>query len=290
MKKAIPIAIAFLALIQGSFAQQLLTSHGSDDRYPRWSPNGDEIVFETKRDGNWEIYKIDRDGAGLTRLTDHDADDRRATWHPSGAWILFESNRTGRNELYTLQLETQEVEKLAIHVEADILFAEYSPDGRALAFTANRNLYTATSSGQQVKQITFDSTRSLYPVWSPDQGKIAFFSRRDTAGETDEIYTYRLADAKIERLTEWPTHNFAPSWSPMATHLICATSMEGSRPEFYLIDVASKSLQRVTNNDFGDTEPHWSPTDNTIAYACYKNGSYDICLMSVDDFLEPGER
>ena len=45
-----------------------------------WSPDGDHIAFATGRDGNFEIYVMNADGSGLSRLTDDPADDFAPDW------------------------------------------------------------------------------------------------------------------------------------------------------------------------------------------------------------------
>jgi hypothetical protein len=38
------------------------------------------ILFQSKRDGNWEIYSMNADGTGQTRLTDDPAGDGAPDW------------------------------------------------------------------------------------------------------------------------------------------------------------------------------------------------------------------
>ena len=40
------------------------------------------IAFASDRDGNFEIYVMDADGANVTRLTDNPADDVSPKWAP----------------------------------------------------------------------------------------------------------------------------------------------------------------------------------------------------------------
>lgn len=48
-----------------------------------WSPDGTKIVFDTDRfDGNYEIYAMNSDGSGITRLTYDNASDYEASWSP----------------------------------------------------------------------------------------------------------------------------------------------------------------------------------------------------------------
>ena len=61
-----------------------LTNHEAEDLFPSWSPDGTAVAFESKRDGNWEIYTVGIDGQNLTRITENEADDRKADWSPWG--------------------------------------------------------------------------------------------------------------------------------------------------------------------------------------------------------------
>lgn len=59
-----------------------VTNHEATDLDPDWSPDGRRLLFYSDRDGNWEIYMINIDGTGLTRLTHDDAEDKWPAWRP----------------------------------------------------------------------------------------------------------------------------------------------------------------------------------------------------------------
>ena len=70
---------------------------------PAWSPDGRRIAFHSKRDGNPEIYVMNADGSGVTRLTYNGARDLVTAWSPDGRRIAFYSNRDGGNwEIYVM--------------------------------------------------------------------------------------------------------------------------------------------------------------------------------------------
>jgi Tol biopolymer transport system component len=59
-------------------------TQGAEDGAPAWTPNGTKIAFDSSsRDGNYEIYVMNADGSGQTRLTHNSADDRRPSWQPT---------------------------------------------------------------------------------------------------------------------------------------------------------------------------------------------------------------
>mgnify|MGYP003324674319 CR=1 FL=1 len=52
-----------------------LTNNPGDDWNPRFYPDNQKIVFQSTRDGNWEIYMMNLQGYGHTILTNHPSTD-----------------------------------------------------------------------------------------------------------------------------------------------------------------------------------------------------------------------
>ncbi len=71
-----------------SGAEQNLTQNPADDRNASWSADGAKIAFESKRDGNWEIYLTNANGAAQTRLTTDRHHDFCPAWSPDGTRIV----------------------------------------------------------------------------------------------------------------------------------------------------------------------------------------------------------
>ena len=65
--------------VDGSNRHQL-TSNQVEDSYPTWSPDGTWVAFQSRRDGNLEIYAMLPDGSAAIRLTNDPADDTGAVW------------------------------------------------------------------------------------------------------------------------------------------------------------------------------------------------------------------
>src|SRR5262245_20173517 len=63
------------------------------------------IVFETDRDGNLELYRLNAAGLDAVRLTNNGAIDRNAVWSPDGARIAFMSNYDGNYEIYVMNAD-----------------------------------------------------------------------------------------------------------------------------------------------------------------------------------------
>lgn len=65
---------------------------------PAWSPDGTRIAYAK----NGDIFVINADSSGQTRLTDHPANDWEPRWSPDGSKIVFTSERDGNREIYVM--------------------------------------------------------------------------------------------------------------------------------------------------------------------------------------------
>ncbi len=135
-----------------------------------------QIVFESLRDGNWEIYKMDIEGANQTRLTFHVADDNSPAWSPDGKQIAFESIRDGNWDIYVMDADGGNQRNLTQHPAADGS-PDWHPDGTRIAFHRVREddttIYTMDANGKDFKQVTRWEV-ALRPKWSPNGKWIAF--------------------------------------------------------------------------------------------------------------------
>ncbi len=91
-----------LRLAPASLDNPLALTDRDEDTAPTLSPDGQQVVFMSRRDGNWEIYLIKADGSNLTRLTDDPATDGLPTWSPDGQTIAFVSNTGGQWAIWAI--------------------------------------------------------------------------------------------------------------------------------------------------------------------------------------------
>lgn len=259
-----------------------LTDHQADDRHPAWSPNGRQLVFESNRSGKWGIYRMSARGNNQHCLVCDEFDNRTPSFHPDGSRILFESNRTGTWLLYSFELKTFSIAQV---IDAHLFngpqqWGSYAPNGRWVVFTStlqkdNFNLFLFEIATPKIIQLTYDSTRSLYPVWSFDSKYIAFFSRKETHGKDDDIYTYEVATGECKRITNDPLNQFSPGWLPSGD-LVFVSSLEKKRPELFLMNKKTRQWHQLTFNDDGDTEPAASPDGKNLAWTGFRNGQNEI--------------
>lgn len=89
-------------------------------------------------DRDFEIYTIDPDGSGETRLTSNRWGDQNPSWSPDGRLIAFNSNRSGNDDLYVMPHGGSPVRRLTDHPSGDA-DPDWAPDGSRLAFVSHRD-------------------------------------------------------------------------------------------------------------------------------------------------------
>ncbi len=73
---------------------------------------GNSVLFMSHRDGNWEVYIMDTNGAGQRNLTHNPTDDGLATFSPDGRMIAFVSDRDGRWAIWAMNVDGSGLQKL----------------------------------------------------------------------------------------------------------------------------------------------------------------------------------
>ena len=76
---------------EGGAATQL-TTQGSYECTPVWSPDGKQIAFASDRNGNFDIFVMPANGGTARRLTTHSTNEVPATFTPDGKYILFSAS------------------------------------------------------------------------------------------------------------------------------------------------------------------------------------------------------
>ena len=131
----------------------------------------------SNRDGNPEIYVVNRDGSGMRRLTNHPENDVTPTWAPSGNQIAFTSNRTGRPQIWIMNADGSGQQKITNEIWCDrptwspapfneIAYASQSGGGYDIRIYdfATRNTRTITDGIGSNESPAFSPERSSHRV------------------------------------------------------------------------------------------------------------------------------
>ena len=203
-----------------------LTDGLGDDRLPRFSPDGRQLVFQSFRTGNFDIWQIPAAGGKPKALTTAPADDREPVWFPDGQRIAFTSDRYGNLDIWQLDTRTGELTALTAD-PADDFWPAVSPDGTHLAFVSDRGgqagLYVQAldPAGTPLELVAGGKEgRPVAPAWSPDGRTLAFIRAVEQIGfPAIARYEVTLLDlpmrtTQVVSATGDDVFPFAPAWLP----------------------------------------------------------------------------
>jgi hypothetical protein len=95
----------------GSAPRQIIA--GASETNPEASPDGRQLAFMSRRDGNWEVYIAPLvPDASPTRLTTEPGNDGLPTWSPDGGWLAFVSDRDGTWAVWAIRPDGSGLQRL----------------------------------------------------------------------------------------------------------------------------------------------------------------------------------
>ena len=279
-----------LALVSCTQDSPVAPSLGpSFDVIPTSSVNG-KIAFASDRDGNREIYVMEPDGSGQTRLTTNAADDLSPAWSPDGTRIAFASSRDGNYEIYVMDADGSNPTRLTSDPANDF-HPTWSPDGSKIAFTSERDgpfrqIYVMNADGSSPTNLSnMVGVRSdEVCCWSPDGTKIAF-SRGGGTDHSGEVYVMNADGSGQTNLTNAPAPVDSPAdWSPDGTQILISSNRDHLEYELYIMNAdGSGPLTRLTTNTASELTGTWSPDGARIAFQTNRDGgAFEIYAMNAD--------
>ena len=96
-----------IVVMNADGTEQRYLSNYADDLEPDWAPDGSRIVFSSSRHAPGdnlvaEIYVMEADGSGITRLTYNNVRDYSPAWSSDGSKIAFTTTDEREAEVYTM--------------------------------------------------------------------------------------------------------------------------------------------------------------------------------------------
>jgi Tol biopolymer transport system component len=148
---------------------------------PRWSPQGDRIVFESVRDTLPNPF-IRTLGGAEQRLARLPANVRVTSWSPDGSLLIgnFPDERTATrfNDLWLFSASGEEPPRLFLLTPFHKRDATVSPDGRWVAFasdeTGTSEVYVTTFPATGRRTLRVSTGGGTAPRWRHDAKELFF--------------------------------------------------------------------------------------------------------------------
>jgi WD40 repeat protein len=179
--------------------------------------------------------------------------------------------------------------------ELRVLYSQsaFSPDGHALAFTAQR-------AGRDVLYILDVASHTLIhrfdalpldgvtgPSWSPDGRRLVFSG---THGGITDLYMIDADGSRLHQLTDDRFADLQPQWSPDGATIAFVTD-GGAEASFALLrfprfrvamyDVETGVVTVVPGQAGLNVNPQWAPDSRSIAYVSDRSGTANLFLYDI---------
>ncbi|HQF88325.1 MAG TPA: S41 family peptidase [Acidobacteriota bacterium] len=211
------------------------------------SPDGKQVALIVAGDvfvvARWPKDAASVAPAPTVRVTTTPARERHVAWSPDGKGLVYASDRDGQLDLYSARPAGRDdgafvkagafVETRLTQSPADEFRPKYSPDGRHLAYLADRGTLTvAAADGSGARALLAHWTEQEF-VWSPDSRWLAV-SREDQAANSD-ILILPAAGGDAVNISQHPGIDTAPVWSPDGRRLYWLSKRHASTLDVWAV-------------------------------------------------------
>lgn len=194
--------------------QEALGTFGGMTFAPRFTPDGESVLFAVERDGNSDVAIMDLRARRLRTLTDNPAIDVSPSMSPDGRQVAFASDRGGNQQIYVMDADGTNQRRITFG-EGTYGTPVWSPRGDLVAFTRQHKsrfyIGVVRPDGTGERLLT-EAYLDESPAWSPN-GRVILFHREERPGGPVGLYSVDLTGQNLRRV-ETPTEASDGAWSP----------------------------------------------------------------------------
>jgi TolB protein len=247
----------FIARPDGTEKRALATSEGFD-WYPRLSPDGARVLFESSRASFRDLYLVPSAGGDATRLTDDREGNFDASWSPDGKQIAFSSSRYGQLDLFVATSEMKDIRRLTQH-PGDAVKPSWSKSGNWIAFLSRRDgeedLFVIRANGTDIENLTREVKGEVLSYeWHPSEDRLLVATK--VGRSAGKLHAIDVASKSIETLSGSDHDDSDPDWSPDGRFLAFTSKVQG-RPDIWIMRADGKQRTRLTSDARGAWLPRW---------------------------------
>ncbi|MCD6098136.1 PD40 domain-containing protein [bacterium] len=160
----------------------------------------------------------------------------------------------------------------------------FSPDGQRVVYLSNYDVFICNTDGTGRVQLTDTPDTECGCVFSPDGNSIAF--SRDEGGN-ENIFVMDIASGEERRLTTASCRDFRPLFTPDGETIIFLSDRD-SRGIYtlYSCNLLTGEVRRLNHSLYPQLEPNISPSGDMIAFKKVFGVDSDIYYLSYPGLTE----
>ena len=238
------------------------------NRYPVWSPNGEEVVYYSKRGDIAGLWRVSLMGGQQKLVTENiDNESKLRFWSKSGK-IYFQ----GKYNLFTVDEKSGEVVQITDFPSSGmpVRIITVSPDELQIAFLTLENnswkINVKPISDSQTTQVIESKTQIDNMVWHPDEKSLLFSQKTD---EFYQIFTIDLTSGDPVQITFADGDSFIQDISSDGERILFSTLTETS--DLWKIDKDDAKETLVASQIDAELWADVSPENDAIVYQSIRN-------------------
>ncbi len=276
--------------------QRPITTGSAGQGSPRWSPDGNRLLYLSSEDGGAEIWVRWMDTGQTAKITNLTESPGNLAWSPDGKSIAF------------TMFVPEKRQPLAVEMPSPPEGADWGPPIRVIDnmnYRADGNpgfvpdghthLFVLPAEGGTPRKLTEGPYHHLSPAWMPDGRSILISANRredaDHEPMDSEVYQVEVETGRLTKLTDRYGPDGSPTPSPSGTH-IAYTGFDDQYLGFQASDLyvmnADGSGPRLLTEDFDRSigAIQWAHDESGLFFSYDDEGNGKVGFIDLQGQLE----
>ena len=271
-----------------------VTTQGTDNERPEWSPDSKQIAFISDRGGSAQVWITNADGTGARQVTNLSTEAGGVLFSPDGKRLVFTSSvyvDCPDDACNKTRIEEDKNNKVKARSYTTLLYRHWTE----WQTKRRSHLMVVGAAGGAVKDLT-PGDRDVPPfslggpddyAISPDSREVCFVMNADPVPATStntDLYVVPIAGGDARKITLNPGADESPQYSPDGKWLAYRSQPRaGYESDRWRLNVLERATGRVNPLTESLDRPvqsfTWSPDSNALFFTVLDRGRQGIEMI-----------